>query len=237
MRELPKMDRNTIGPFADVSLLDFYSGVFNCVFVSLNPFLQLLDSSTLKLSNFWEIDDRNSIDIKQRILLHTKPIRWEEILMISGFQGINQIDIALRTSIGGLVKLKQDWVLEEILDNAMENNQILAPTEGRIPENQINSILKAIKKQGYEWICLGAEFGDSMELVWIDDLIQDQIDYSTHQNLYTYDRKILISCHWDSFQVYICSNPATVKSIVKDALLEGFYANEKTEVYWSVKND
>jgi hypothetical protein len=76
-----------------------------------------------------------------------------------------------------------------------------------------------------------------MELVWIDDLINDVKELTLQTNLYTYDRKILITCHWDSFQTYICSSREIVEKIVQNANLEGFYANANTEVYWSLRNE
>ncbi|OYD42543.1 hypothetical protein CHU00_12970 [Sphingobacterium cellulitidis] len=233
IRKLPDMDRSTIGPAVDIPILTFYEGIFDSVFLSLNPFLQLLDSSTLKMEEFWNEDLLD--DFKKRIIENTSPISWHEILMLTGFNNIIKIDVALRTAITGLVEEKRNCVWEDILIQITDKNQMFIPSEGCFPEIQINFILKAIKRQGYDWICLGTEFGDCMELVWIDDLINDVIGIQHNRNLYTYDRKILITCHWDSFQVYICSNHATVKKIVHDARLEGFYANQKTEVYWSTR--
>ena len=234
-RKLPSMDRHTIGPPADIPILKYYEGIFDTVFVSLNPFAQILDSSNYTLENFWEEDLNETW--KQHLLKNTNPVTWKNIVEISSLKNINEIDIALRTSILGLNLDKQNYELESLLESTLEKSQNISPVEGRIPHGNINFILKAIKSLNYEWICIGSEFGDYMELVWIDDLINDVKELTLQTNLYTYDRKILITCHWDSFQTYICSSCEIVEKIVQHANLEGFYANANTEVYWSLRNE
>lgn len=234
-RILPPMDKHSICAPPDVPILQFYEGIFDTVFFSLNPFAQIFDSSSYTLENFW--DEKFEESIKQRILKHTKSITWAEIIHKTDLKTFGEIDIALRTSIGGLNELSMNTDLEDALLAKIDQYQIMSPSEGSLPYSMINSILKAIQLLGYDWICVGSEYGDTMEMVWIEDILNDIRQIIFEPNLYTYDRKILITCHWDSFQTYICSNKENVQFIVEQAGLEGFYANKNTEVYWSLKEN
>jgi hypothetical protein len=227
-----EIDKRTICSSDDIPILKFYKNLFNSVFVSLNPFLRIKETSKFTTDDFWNDEIEN--EEKTKVIENTNPIKWSEILVLSKLENINQIDIALRTGILGLKKEFENKDYLKELNRILEQNNMLSPSEGCIEEIQQNGILNAIAKLGYSTICIGTEFGDLIETRNISELI-DSGTSIYGKNLYTEDKNILISVHWDSFQTYICSTKQNVERIVKEANLEGFYCGEKTEIYWSLK--
>jgi hypothetical protein len=231
MRKLPPPDRKTVCAPADVPILEYYKNHFDCVFVNLHPFTKIKQNAKMKYQDWFE----GEYPTKTEEIENLELVKWKEISNLTGLSTIEEIDIALRTSIMGLRKDLENQASSEKLHRIIRENNILPPTEGVFEAIQENSILEGIKNLGYKWICLGGEFGDSMQLVWLEDLIDDKVKIN-QKNLYTYDKKILVTVHWDSFQTYICSSHEFVNKIVEFAKLEGFYCNSKTEIYWSVEN-
>lgn len=76
------------------------------------------------------------------------------------------------------------------------------------------------------------------KLEHMDDIIQDDgtILHRERRNLFTHDQKILVTTHWDSHFSMICGDSQTLNRIVESADLEGFFCDEGTEIYWSIKN-
>ncbi len=230
--QLENVDKRTICSYADFPIMEFYKGFFESVFVSLNPFMKLNESSEYSTENFW--NEEINIEDKKKITENTTLLEWKNISEKSKLKDINEIDIALRNSILGLNKVAENKNYLKILNDFLESNNILPPNEGYIPEIQQNELLKSIQNLGYEKICIGSEFGEQMEIQEIIKIIES--DKGIYQrNLYTEDKRILITVHWDSFQIYICSSRKNVGKIVKEANLEGFYCDLKTEIYWSLR--
>lgn len=98
-----------------------------------------------------------------------------------------------------------------------------------------------MKNLGYDKIIFGDEWGEKKEALFIADLELKKEDFDslipfTPYNMYTEDKKLLYSVHWDSHFTLLCSDLETVISIVDKCQFEGFYANYETEIYWSVKD-
>lgn len=52
---------------------------------------------------------------------------------------------------------------------------------------------------------------------------------------FTHDNELLVTTHWDSHFSMLCSDKETIERIVKHCDLEGFYCDDQTEIYWSVR--
>ena len=225
-----EVDRRAICPSDSIPILEFYKGLFDSVYVSLNPFLKIKNTSNYTVDNFWENEDER--EEKLKVLSNTEAMKWSEILTLSKLKDIKEIDIALRTGIGGLKEQFENKNYLEILESILDPNRILSPNEGSIQEIQQDRILNAINKLGYKTICIGEEFGELIEVKKISDILESA-ESIYERNLYTEDKKVLITVHWDSFQTYICSSKEIVQKIVQEAKLEGFYCDETTKIYWS----
>ncbi|MDR6942489.1 DUF2711 family protein [Mucilaginibacter pocheonensis] len=207
-------EHNCICAFADMPILDFYSGYFDSVYIFLHP--------------FYKVNEK---------LETTRIVSWNEMLSLTGFTHINQLDIALRNNIGGLVnKWKNDEDVE-ILKSVCEKFEILLPSEGLFQETLERQMLLSLKQRGHHYMFIADEFGYERKLADIQDYIDGKdntaLQWGPQRNWYTNKHEILYTVHWDSHFTMLCSEKATIESILKEQPFEGFYCNEETEIYWS----
>ena len=97
-------------------------------------------------------------------------------------------------------------------------------------------ILQSIQHLGYEWVWVGDEFDTERKLYWIDDLKGQGTGPTTrhHCNVFTPDKQLLWTTHWDSHFSFLCSSKRNLATIEDACHFEGFYCTPSTEVYWSV---
>ncbi|TYS68131.1 DUF2711 family protein [Sutcliffiella horikoshii] len=227
-RVLPEPHRYAVCACEDVSIKNFYKDVFNEVYIFFHPFIKPL---TIDSELFYP----ESYPDKFQIINHCEILTWKEFLALSGMKSYEELDIGLRTRILGLNKEYENKELKEMINSVSKKENLIPPTEGMLPELLINKLLGAIKKEKYDWIWVGDEFGTERKLEYIDDLI-DQDTLARH-NLFTHDNSILITTHWDSHFSMICSDDKKkIDRIIKWCNLEGFYCDDHTEIYWSVRN-
>ena len=83
---------------------------------------------------------------------------------------------------------------------------------------------------------MGDEFGSERKQEYLDDLWKsDELEWN-RKNLFTHDNELLVTTHWDSHFSMLCSDKETIERIVKSCGLEGFYCDNKTEIYWSLRD-
>ncbi len=117
----------------------------------------------------------------------------------------------------------------------METHGIPASTEGLFPELLHDRILRSIQGLGYEWIWVGDEFCTEGKLQWIDDLTNQDTGLTRGRyNVFTPDKQMLWTVHWDSHFSFLCSSREKLTAIQSIGSLEGFFCTLSTEVYWSV---
>jgi hypothetical protein len=167
---------------------------------------------------------------------HCIPVSWEEIASKAGLPSLAAVDVGLRTMIGGL---KPEFSNEEYSTNIellYGSDQILPPPEGFFSDLLHDKILQAIQSLGYEWVWVGDEFCSERKLYWIDDLkAQDaQATVRRHCNVFTPDKELLWTTHWDSHFSFLCSSKRNLVTIQEAYQFEGFFCTPSTEVYWSV---
>ncbi|NKE03980.1 DUF2711 family protein [Mesobacillus selenatarsenatis] len=227
-RVTPEPDRYAICAREDESIKEYYKGVFEEVYIFFHPFIKPV---TMDADLFYgdEIVD------KHQMIHHCEKVSWKQFMDLSGLNSYDEIDIGLRTRILGLKKELQDQKLAKVIDTTCEQHHLIPPDEGFLPDLIINDLLAAIKKESYDWIWVGNEFCTERKLEYIDDLISQ--DILSRHNLFTHDQSILITTHWDSHFSMICSDSKEkLENIIQTCSLEGFYCDEKTEIYWSVRN-
>lgn len=224
-RILPKAEKFASCPY-DEKILAFYEGQFESVYVLLHPFLK---PTKLAIDLF----NPSTWPNKHEIINGCVPVTWAEILKLSGLQSLSNIDVGLRTSIGGLSKDFANSDFAEKLNDVADEHKIIHPTEGDIPPLLENRLHRAIKELGHNWLWVGDEFGRERKLHWIDDLIEkDEIPICGC--VFTHDHSLLVTNHWDSHCSFLCASKALVEKILAIDDFEGFYCTPKTEVYWSV---
>lgn len=228
VRHLPPPHRYAVCSYVDVPIKSFYQDIFSDVFIFFHPFIKPV---TLPLERYFSVPRLG----KHEIIRHCEAVGWQEFLSLSGINSIRHLDIGLRTVISGLKEKHADERLAERVCAVCDEHLLIPPTEGFLPELLINDLLGAVKKEGYEWLWVGDEFCTERKLEYIDDLITG--DMMERNNLFTHDQSLLITTHWDSHFSMICSNDRKrLERIVQDCNLEGFYCDDCTEIYWSVRN-
>lgn len=227
-RVLPDPHRYAVCAYEDVAIKEFYNGVFNEVFILFHPFIRPVSIDS-------ELFYPETYPDKFQIINNCVIVTWKEFLSLSGMNSYEELDIGLRTRILGLNKKYENKKLEEIINYVSKKNKLIPPSEGLLPDILINKLLEAIKIEKYDWIWVGDEFGTERKLEYIDDLINK--DTLARHNLFTHDNSILITTHWDSHFSMICSNDKKkIDRIIKACNLDGFYCDDNTETYWSIRN-
>ena len=228
-RILPEIERNQICPPADQPILEFYQGIFESVYIILHPFF--------KVKNTDKIDfDQDEYPNKAQITKHCIKITWKEFMILSKIKNISKLDIALRNSIKGLKEIHNDEVILSKLINTCEQQNVYQPNEGCFAELLIDPILKGLADLGYKWVFRGDEFGSERKLLFIEDIINNNEKIGDwYKNIFTPKKEILFSVHWDSHFTLMCSSKNTIEQFLKNEELEGFYCDDKTEIYWSCK--
>jgi hypothetical protein len=228
-RVLPNPDVFASCPL-DGKVLEHYAGTFDAVYVSFNPFIKPV---SIDRADF----QTGAWPTPETIVANCKPIPWSEVMRLADLPSLAAVDLGLRTQIHGLRKdlVKPDYAAA--INSLLETQSILPPTEGTFPELLYDKILQAIKGLGYEWLWIGDEFDTERKLHWIDDL-KNEIDRVTQGrlNLFTPDKQLLWTIHWNSHFSFLCSSHKKLASIQRATELEGFFCDPLTEVYWSVKS-
>ena len=93
-RMLPEPDLFAACP-NEGNILKFYSGQFESVYVLLHPFIR---ATSMDKARFCP----ETYPSKTEILSTCVPVSWHEVVEMTNLSNINEVDIGLRTGIGGL---------------------------------------------------------------------------------------------------------------------------------------
>ncbi|MEP7074285.1 MAG: DUF2711 family protein [Acidobacteriota bacterium] len=226
-RSLPQPDHFAACP-DEGNVLNFYVGQFESVYVLLHPFIRAVSIDKIRFCP-------ETYPSKSEILTTCVPVFWHEIVRIRDFRNINEVDIGLRTGIGGLKAEFADKRLADIIADLEAETNIIEPDSGNVSELLQNRLFEAAQESGHDWLWVADEFGLERSLKWFDDLKGDY-NFPPHGNTFTPDKSILITTHWDSHFSFLCSSRETIERILMFAPFEGFFCDEKTEVYWSIRS-
>jgi hypothetical protein len=182
------------------------------------------------LHPFYQTDEHGKI---------TRIVTWQEFISLAGFKTINQLDIALRNLIRGLVKKWENEEDVETLKRTCNLHNLRMPSEGEFQLAYEKEMLTSLQQQGHHYMFVGDEHGFERKVIYIQDLIDGkdkvQLEYGGHDSWYTNQNEILYTSHWDSHFTMLCSDRKTVESILSKHPFEGFYCDEYTEIYWSLR--
>ncbi|WP_085785818.1 DUF2711 family protein [Ketogulonicigenium robustum] len=201
-------------------ILDIYSEHFSRVWVVLSPFLR---PQTIPFERFVP----GTYPTRNEILADCEPVRWEEVLRIGGFDTLSDLDIALRSYIHGLTQPNQR--LADQLDNMIEGQNLIPPTEGDLAPHNERKFLLRLKSLGHSHVLVYSEFGDFVDRMAIDEMIvKDCIP--PHGVISTDDGSFLVASHWDSCCSFLCAKGCDDE--FND--LEKFLCTDITHVYWGL---
>ena len=230
-RILPAPDRFAICP-SDGPILPFYDGVFEAAWVLLNPFMR---PTVPPVERFLQ-ETRDASPAA--LCAACEPVRWSHVREQAQLPSLAAIDVALRTGIGGLAPGFADKTLTKQLDGALARHGLVVPGEGVFPELQHEAVLSFIQSLGHEWLWVGDELCTERELRWIEDLKPANAGLDRLRgNLFTPDKSLLWTVHWDSHFSLICSSREVVARLSAHPGLEGFACGPATEIYWSLAHD
>ena len=213
----------------DMPIKTFYEHYYNYIYICLHPFLKLRNASNDIFLSPEKYPNKKSIITK------CKKIYWNDIIKYSGIDTWEKIDLALRTIIGGL---KLEFAREDLAETLLkktEENKIILPNEGFVSEILFDDMLKSLNDNGHKWVWIGDEFCTERKLFYIDDLIESTEMPPNLKVMFTYNHEILFATHWDSFFTLICGEKDYIDKCISKYHFEGFYCNDKTEIYWSCK--
>lgn len=226
---LPEPDRFAIPPPGGGPLLPFYRGVFEAVFVLLHPFLRPTGMSP---ERFLEGPDVDRDDICRTC----EAVSWAQVQQLGGFSSLAEIDIALRTQIHGLREGFASPILAKQLQSCLDRLGLVQPVEGRFSELTHDKVLAFVQEEGHSWVWVGDEFGTERKLHWIDDLKKPDSDVTEgRRSVFTPDKGILWTTHWDSHFALVCGSNRMIDRMANDERFEGFRCDQDTEVYWSLQ--
>jgi hypothetical protein len=226
-RNLPSPDAYASCPL-DGNILEYYAGTFEAVYVCLNPFIKPV---SIDIAEF----KPGTYPNRATIAASCKGVSWAEVAQFAKLPSLAAVDIGLRSGIRGLKKELENLDFAGVIEALSETHGILTPTEGLFPDLLHDKILHSIQELGYDWLWIGDEFCTERKLRWIDDLKDQDEGLTTGRfNVFTPDKQLLWTIHWDSHFSFLCSSREKLLTIQSTSGLEGFFCTPSTEVYWSV---
>lgn len=228
-RVMPPPDAYATCP-GDEKILEYYSGIFDAVYVSLSPFIKPNSISPDLFSPGTYPERRTIID-------HCQPVSWSEIMLLTGLPSIAAIDIGLRTMTHGLKAKYENQEFAKRIIETCDAQEIVMPDEGVHSDLLHNEVLGLFQELGHEWVWVGDEYCSERKLHWIEDLkTEEKQTIGVHGNVLSPDKSLLWTVHWDSHFSFICSTQDNLDRVKIAERLEGFFCGPDTEVYWSVHN-
>lgn len=224
-RKVPPPDKFASFPY-DGKILAYFDGVFEAVFVVMQPFCQI------EKENQW-ILNRNIDVAKQEFVRYAKPIFWQEVMQKLNIGEYQDLETGIQSRENRLYEhLQRIDIKYQLL--ALENEcNIFAPETNEIAPYFENDILNVIKKLGYDWVWIGDEFATERKLHYIDDLIVDDKEIGAGM-IFTPDYQLLIATVWGVSSLFICSSKQMIERIRQFTDFEGFYCTPQTQVVWNI---
>jgi len=228
-RILPEPDHYATCPL-DGNVLDYYAGTFEAVFVLLHPFIRPVSISK-------ELFKPDTYPDRSSIKNGCQAVRWSEVVSLAHLPSIAAVDIGLRTQIGALVARLANKGFADAIESLYTSHNIVPPDEGNFSDLLHDTVLECFQFTGHQWAWVGDEFGTERKLHWLDDLKAERSEATAgHCNVFSPDNSLLWTTHWDSHFSFLCGSLEVLQSLVHQMNFEGFFCDEKTEVYWSVRS-
>lgn len=212
----------------DGKLLAHFNGHFESIFIALQPFNRVAPENLHLLGGRAIHSDYEATFAE--LWEYVTPVTWAEVQKLTGLDDIVRIEHAIRLRTNPDY---DDKKAKQLIRDLITKSYIVAPDADDFdPYFQI-VMLKTLKYLGYEQVWVIDEFNDDKrEFLNIDDiLLNDGIRCSS--NILTPDQKILMGAIHGITSLFICASKEIIEKMKQFYPLEGFYADEKTEVEWT----
>ncbi|GAB3255117.1 DUF2711 family protein [Chitinimonas naiadis] len=226
-RTLPPVDAYATCPVNGL-VLEYYAGTFESVYVMLSPFIRLVE---MEKERFLSDVCLSNTELKAGC----EPVRWEQVRSMTGLDTLAEVDLGLRAKIGAIRTTQANARYVKAISDLFEHQSIAPPNEGAFSWSLQDKVLAFIQQQGYEWVWVGDELCTERKLHWIEDLKADDTELTSGPcNVFTPDKRILWTTHWDSHFSFFCASSAVIARLAEQSNLEGFSCTPTTQVYWSL---
>lgn len=228
-RVMPDPDRYATCPDGG-EVLAYYTGIFDSVYVSLSPFIRPVSISV-------DVFCPETYPSRRKVVEGCEAVTWREIMSLTNLPSLSAVDVGLRTMIGGLTEEYKNEVFSSVLSSLCDKEGVLPPPEGEHSDLLHNRVLGLFQELGYKWIWVGDEFCSERKLHWIEDLLTEEAETIHGRcNIFSPDKSLLWTVHWDSHFSFLCSSQENLDRINVASRLEGFFCDARTGVYWSVRD-
>ncbi len=230
---MPKLERILPAPDAfatcpaEGKVLEYYEGIFEAGYLLLHPFIK-------PVSREKEQFKPGARSTRASIAKNGVAVSWQEAAARAGLPSIAAVDIGLRSMILGLEKELSNQEYTSKIESLVESDGVLPPPEGCFSDLLHDRVLTYIQELGHEWVWVGDDFGTERRLYWIEDLKGRDADITRNcRNIFTIDKSVLWTTHWESHFSFLCSSKNNLANVQR---FEGFFCTPQTEVYWSVRS-
>lgn len=156
-------------------------------------------------------------------------------MALAGLPSLAAVDVGLRTMIRGLKTQYQNQDFAKRISSLAHQAGIIEPPEGEHSDLLHNQVLGLFRELGHDWVWVGDEHCRERKLYWIEDLLaEEKPTIHGHCNVFSPDKSLLWTVHWDSHFSFLCSSQENLHRVDVAGRLEGFFCNANTEVFWSV---
>jgi hypothetical protein len=253
------------GPPDDTPFMPWYDGDYSIGFVALHPFFTVagLDPDNCEYGTLiifrsaipagtglleWGDQEAARRRAGKEVDAETldawikrsgNPIGWRQMSQRAGFVDHCELDLALRTNIGGLRHDLADAPLGHRLTSYCKEHEIFPPTEGHFQPVMQSSLATLFRRAGFSKVIVGDEFGEHEQLVDIRLLEREdpweeiaELQSINIKRLIAPDHSLLAWVHWDSFYTAIFGTEASLRQTAISDLFEGFWCSSATSTYW-----
>jgi len=227
-RVLPQPDLYATCP-AEGSVLDYYSGIFDAVYVCFSPFIR---PTRIDPERFCP----RRYPSQTELLALCESVAWAEVMNLANLTSFAAIDQALKTQIQAVRPRLTNESNAKKLMALYDRGVVMPPMEGEHSPFLVAPVMALFKDLGHNWAWVGDEFCTERKLYWTEDLATtDPSPIVEHANVFSADKSLLWTVHWDSHFSFLCGSRTQLERAKIAQRLDGFFCTAGTDVYWSVR--
>ncbi|MCZ2337022.1 MAG: DUF2711 domain-containing protein [Chitinophagales bacterium] len=250
-------------PGRDTTILEYFSAFFDAVFISFSPFFKLKETpysnkgyknvEQISLEELREKDplfekipqsnadifsfDNEDYPSDDEIFEQGESISWQEIKKACNFGQVDEINKALKTSIGAYRPVFNRMDLANKLSDYALSNQLYFPESGAFNVLSKKQIYRSFKFLGIHQLTIEQEFSQGHKTIHLEQFTEKEFcNTIAYKDYYIYDtnKKLLFAIDWDNFFFLICADRKTIETLVENMEFEGFYCDEHTRGNWEL---
>ena len=248
-----------IYPDEKVPVLEHYKENFDLVKICFLPFIQIESQSNLSPGKASQQISLNELKSKDElfknisglnaeiyesnesypkageILESGKIINWQTIISESDLINYQEVNRALRTSIGAYkIPLRRPDLLHK-LEEYTVNKNLWFPIEGQFDTFTKIGIYKLLKQLGKEKIFVVKEGYEETKELNIKSLTESQfiakIEFDDYY-IYSKDETVLFAISWDDYFYFLATKKEYSETVEQIEEIEGFTANNRDSHLW-----